>query len=83
METRVTVNGVEYTVLPLREEDIKPGTLLREVFTRRAHRIACLDDGDVILRNMRYPEKCEVMSYDEIFKFCNKIVLSSEHEAQE
>ena len=50
---RVTVNGERFEAVPLNEGDVRPGALVRWKESRKAYRIVCLDEDDVILRNMR------------------------------
>ena len=50
---RVVVNGNNYETLTMNADDIRPGSFVRWKESRKAYRIVCLDEDDVILRNMR------------------------------
>ena len=72
--SQVIVNGQPYAVEMLTDENLVPGTCVREYRTRKALRIVCQDGTDLVLRNMRHPDLLEVVPIERATYYLKKIV---------
>ena len=62
----IVVNGQRCTIAPLGERDVEAGALIGELNGRRVYRVLCLDDGDVIARNVRHEGIIEAIGRREL-----------------
>lgn len=64
------VQGELYDVGALSADDVRPGALIYCKHARKAFRIVVEDGGDMILRNMRYPDLLDAVKPEWIYENC-------------